>query len=27
VVSLAETFARMILKVYNYEPISDEFPL
>ncbi len=27
VVSLAETFARMILKVYNYEPISGEFPL
>ena len=27
VVSLADTFARMILKVYNYEPISDEFPL
>ena len=27
VVSLAETFARMILKVYNYEPISGEFPV
>ena len=27
VVSLAETFARMILRVYNYEPISSEFPL
>ena len=27
VVSLAETFARMMLKVYNYEPISSEFPL
>lgn len=27
VISMAETFARMILKVYNYEPISDEFPL
>ena len=27
VVSMARTFARMILKVYNYEPISDEFPL
>jgi ribose-phosphate pyrophosphokinase len=27
VVSLANTFARMILRVYNYQPISDEFPL
>ncbi|MBE6222806.1 MAG: ribose-phosphate pyrophosphokinase [Bacteroidales bacterium] len=27
VVSLAETFARMILRVYNYQPISSEFPL
>ena len=27
VVSLADTFARMILRVYNYEPISSEFPL
>ena len=27
VVSMAETFARMILRVYNYEPISSEFPL
>ena len=27
VVSLSETFARMILRVYNYEPISSEFPL
>ena len=27
VVSLTETFARMILRVYNYEPISSEFPL
>ena len=27
VVSLAATFARMILRVYNYEPISSEFPL
>ena len=27
VVSLASTFARMILRVYNYEPISSEFPL
>ena len=27
VVSMAGTFARMILKIYNYEPISDEFPL
>ena len=27
VVSLAGTFARMMLKVYNYEPISSEFPL
>ena len=27
VVSLAETFASMILRVYNYEPISSEFPL
>ncbi len=27
VVSLAETFARMMLRVYNYEPISSEFPL
>ena len=27
VVSLADTFARMMLKVYNYEPISSEFPL
>ncbi|MBR6345986.1 MAG: ribose-phosphate pyrophosphokinase [Bacteroidales bacterium] len=25
VVSMAETFARMILKVYNYQPISTEF--
>ena len=27
VVSLADTFARMILRVYNYQPISSEFPL
>lgn len=27
IVSLADTFARMILRVYNYEPISSEFPL
>ncbi|MBQ6199014.1 MAG: ribose-phosphate pyrophosphokinase [Bacteroidales bacterium] len=27
VVSLAETFARMMLRVYNYQPISSEFPL
>ncbi|MBO4340067.1 MAG: ribose-phosphate pyrophosphokinase [Bacteroidales bacterium] len=27
VVSLAETFARMIFRVYNYQPISSEFPL
>ena len=27
VVSLADTFARMILRVYNYEPISSEFAL
>ena len=27
VVPMARTFARMIMKVYNYEPISDEFPL
>ena len=27
VVSLAETFARMIMRVYNYQPISSEFPL
>jgi ribose-phosphate pyrophosphokinase len=27
VVSMAETFARMILRVYNYQPISSEFPL
>ncbi len=27
VVSLTETFARMILRVYNYQPISSEFPL
>ena len=27
VVTLSETFARMILRVYNYEPISSEFPL
>lgn len=27
VVSLAATFARMMMKVYNYEPISSEFPL
>ena len=27
VVTLSDTFARMMLKVYNYEPISDEFPL
>ena len=27
IVSLAETFARMILRVYNYQPISSEFPL
>ena len=26
IVSLADTFARMILRVYNYEPISSEFP-
>ena len=27
IVSLADTFARMILRVYNYQPISSEFPL
>ncbi len=27
VVSLADTFARMIQRVYNYQPISSEFPL
>ena len=27
IVSLAETFARMMLRVYNYQPISSEFPL
>ncbi|MBR5063737.1 MAG: ribose-phosphate pyrophosphokinase, partial [Bacteroidales bacterium] len=27
VVSMAETFARMMLRVYHYQPISSEFPL
>ena len=27
VVSLADTFARMMIRVYNYQPISSEFPL
>ena len=27
VVTLSDTFARMITRVYNYQPISSEFPL